>query len=108
MAEDTAQVSRYPAKLCVMITYRNLRFRAGKNPLDEAVAEALHGIHYREFIVSADAVTIWDDRFQFAHAARYFIPDDLWKLVSRHSSGSRVKPGVFELDLVFARDWHQY
>lgn len=104
MAEDRPQVSRYPARLAVSVTNRSLRLRATKNPLDEVVTEALRGIPHTHFIATKDSVTIWDDRFRFAHAARYWVPDDLWKLMERHANGQRVKPGEFELELVFARD----
>lgn len=104
MAEDRTAVSQYPARLPVSVTNRSLRLRATKSPLDEVIAEALRGIQHSQVIVTKNSVTIWDDRFRYSHAARYYVPDDLWKLMERHASGLRVKPGEFELELIFARD----
>lgn len=97
-----------PAELEVAVTARHLalgrRGDRGRSPLTLAVRDALAeaGIPFTAAVAREHDVVIWRSH-PTAHDARYWIPDDGWKLAARHAAGLRVKPCTVILPSVYRR-----
>jgi hypothetical protein len=98
----------FPQQLEVPVTRQHLNKgrRAGyqDSALTFAVRDVLVGLGLPFTDISATEHSI---RIYSSHSrswdARYYVPDDAWKLVARHQAGRRVKPAVFTLEAVYRR-----
>jgi len=95
----------FPDPLVIHLTAKHLRVRAKKNPLEQAVKDALKkaGVE-RKVITTEHSIRVMRVQNAKGHAARYFIPDALWRVIDRHSRGQPVHPGRFTLETIYVED----
>ena len=103
---------KFPQDLEVIITSAHLARPAKTDIIELAVAEALAraGLAYERILVRTDDLIVYIRKpgvIVDVNAARYLIPDDLWKAKARHSAGRRVKPGSFTLNAIYLDRDHQ-
>lgn len=100
------ETQAFPEELTVAVTHRHLtagrRHDFRNSPLALAIRETLADMNPLRVNVTEDCVRVYRSH-PLAHDARYYITDDAWTLVARHSAGRRVKPREFTLASVYLR-----